>query len=143
MTTTYVKTLITDEASDEDSPGTETFMQDIIQSINYLIDVTTATGGNSETLDLSNILLTDLSHYESSWTSIANGNGQAFAHGLGRTPFFVMIYQANTAAFDDAAIYGSEANLNSSIDHINVVDGTNVNIVNRVGSTQFFKVFAF
>ncbi len=37
MTTTYVKTLITDEATDADSPSTETLMQDIGQSINFTL----------------------------------------------------------------------------------------------------------
>lgn len=47
MAESYVKTLITDEATDEDSPGTETLFQDMGQSINYLFDVVLDGAGNS------------------------------------------------------------------------------------------------
>lgn len=50
MTITYTKTLITDEATDTDSPGTETLMQDYGQSINYLIDALFSGTGNSEVI---------------------------------------------------------------------------------------------
>ncbi len=146
MATTYVKTLITDEATDADSPGTETLFQDLAQSINYVIDSATNQGANSEVLDLGANKIADLDHFESAWTSINDGASNAFAHGLGRTPLLVQIYQSDSSNFTEAAIYGTGTDIADGtgvLPHISVVDGTNVTISNRVGSTQFFKVLAF
>ncbi|MCK5612280.1 hypothetical protein KAR91_60975 [Candidatus Pacearchaeota archaeon] len=138
MTTTYNKTLITDESTDEDSPVTETLMQDIAQSINYALDVSTNAGANSETLDIS---ASDISTadglYESAWTSIANSASNNFAHGLGHVPVFISIFD------DDSATPWDGANALSGAALITGVDATNITVFNGTGATLYVKVYAF
>ena len=143
MTTTYTKTLITDEATDDDSPITETLMQDKAQSINYLIDAVTAGGGNSEIPDLSNNTPADVDIYISSWVQITNTNTNDFAHGLGRTPTVVlpMIATGGTPpmymmGFDDDTQFATAC-------RVTVIDGTNVTVDNDSGNTVYAKIVCF
>ena len=50
MGNTYTEALISDEATDEDSPVNETLVQGIAQSLNYVQDAVFDGGGNSETI---------------------------------------------------------------------------------------------
>ena len=53
MTTTYTEALITDEATDADSPLNETLMQGIARGHNYVNDALFDGGGNSERIGMT------------------------------------------------------------------------------------------
>lgn len=148
MTITYSKTLITDEATDTDSPGTETLFQDKGQSINYVIDVITNAGANSEALnaDLSASDIRTLPYYESVWTSIGQGATNDFAHGLGYTPTVVLVWHSASGNYSASNLLGNAIDdaTGSNSHHINSVDGTNIQIHNNsVANPQFFLVVAW
>ena len=52
-TTTYTEALITDEATDANSPINETLMQGIARSLNYVQDATLSAGANSERIGIT------------------------------------------------------------------------------------------
>ena len=144
MAVTYVKTEITDEGTDADSPVTETLMQDMGQSINYLLDGCFEGGLESENLDISaSIALTnpaDMDMYVSSWVSIADSADHDFAHGLGRTPTVVLPMHSDSSGGTPMIMIGSTNDTVGTGLRVTTIDGTNVTIDNDAGGPQYCKV---
>ena len=137
MTTTYTKTLITDEATDTDSPVTETLMQDIGQSINYNQDALFGDASNSE-----EIVAANLNHYESSWVSISDTASNNFAHGLGYTPTVIIGWASSTTGYGTNTTNFYDRGGAVSI-RINSVSATNITVKNDLGVTKFVKIIAW
>lgn len=139
MTTTYTKTLITDEATDTDSPITETLMQDIGQSVNWTIDAidNTSTGHDHDGTGSKKVTAINLDGiYTSAWVSIVDGGSHDFAHGLGYSPTHVLVYDTPVASW-------STVNCFASVDRMNI-DSTNVQVYNKTGSGSiYFLVVAW
>jgi hypothetical protein len=148
MAIVYTETLIDDVTTDADSPLNETLMQNIGQSVNYLLDSCFDGGGNSELLNIATTIAAtnpaDMDMYVSSWVAI--GTNADFAHGLGRTPTVVFAWISDDTGYANSALLGAQGIGDAQVDagaYIASVDGTNINITNPSTPSYYFLVVAW